>query len=66
MDPVTIGLIVQFALRYGPDAAEALVALFHKTTAPTKEEWTALFAKARAHATAQSYIDEAGGLPANG
>lgn len=56
MDPATIAIIVQFAIKYGPDAAEALVALFHKTTPPTQEEWTALFAKAREH-TYDDYVN---------
>lgn len=63
MDPVTIGLIAQILIKYGPAAAEAIVGLFHKTTPVTQEDWSGVFAKAREHLTAQSYIDQAGGLP---
>lgn len=49
MTPEVIALVIQFAIKYGPDAAEALVALFHQATPPTQEQWSALFAKARAH-----------------
>lgn len=59
MDPATIAIIVQFAIKYGPDAAEALVTLFSKGTPPTQEDWTALFAKARAKSY-DDYVKPAG------
>ncbi len=56
MDPATIALIAQMALRYGPDAAMALHALF-TTANPTDAQWAALFA-----AMKQTY-GQATGLP---
>jgi hypothetical protein len=56
MDPATIALIAQFALKYGPDAAMALHALF-TTANPTPEMWGTLWV-----AMKKNY-SEATGLP---
>jgi hypothetical protein len=56
MDPATIALIAQFALRYGPEAAMALHSLF-TTANPTPAQWNTLFTSMK-----QSY-SQATGLP---
>jgi hypothetical protein len=56
MDPVTIGLIVQMGIKYGPEAAMALHAIF-TTASPTPEQWAALWTSMK-----QSY-SQATGLP---
>ncbi len=47
-------VIAQLLLKYGPDVAESVAALFHKTTPPTADEWKAVFAKTRA--TYEDYV----------
>jgi hypothetical protein len=48
MDAATIALIIQFALKYGVPAAQALLALFVKKD-PTQADWDDIFAKAKAY-----------------
>jgi len=42
MNPATL-LIIEALLKYGPVLATSLVELLSKDTAPTKEEWIAVF-----------------------
>ena len=36
-------VVAQLLLKYGPDVAQAFVALLHKADPPKAEEWTAFF-----------------------
>jgi hypothetical protein len=45
MDPLTITLIIQAMLRFGPAVARELVALFSKKEI-TQADWDSIFAKA--------------------
>lgn len=60
MDPITIGLILQILIKYGPDVAEAAKAILTKATPPTEEEWMMLFTKAR-EKTYDDYVKPTGG-----
>lgn len=42
MSEAVIILIIQAAMKYGPDAGRAIVAIFTKAN-PTKEDWEAVF-----------------------
>lgn len=57
MDPATIALILQFALKYGPDLGLTIYSLFKQTTPITDAQWQALFTQMK-----QSY-SQATGLP---
>lgn len=47
-------IIAQALMQYGPEIAQSIAALLHKTTEPTLDEWLAVFAKVR---TFQQIID---------
>lgn len=49
MDPVTISLILQFALKYGIPAARSIVELLQKPN-PTLDDWNKAFDSAEDNA----------------
>jgi hypothetical protein len=55
VDAATIALIIQFALKYGPDAAAKLQKIFAAPTV-SQQDWDDLFAAAKKH-----YEDYTGG-----
>jgi len=42
MNPALIGLVIEFAIKYGIPAARDIVALIHKPN-PTAEDWSKMF-----------------------